>query len=343
MGFKDQASQDPSFFYAFQLDNEEQITNIFWADGRMRMDYELFGDIVTFDTTFATNKDHRPLGVFIGFNHYREQVIFGASLLYDETQASFDWVFSTFFEAHNFKKPTTVFTDQDISMGNAISVVMPEVLDVLGIKYILETYILKRWTRGVRDGCALEEDGLDVHRSGALDVSDRYRELWPDVVRLAHKASEFKDGYLIYKSKMKELRKEIKELRKKHYECTDHGCEPNGNKGVDKNAIESLVGNCLEPPQVSTWSNFDHDNVEKDMCGPRFTEMLSAGLDDTLLSSLSQGSNRAQFNGKKVMGEFNMLGSNHIQSGGERGERVFGDLNVLSSQTSTTLGSHIFK
>ncbi|KAK3036240.1 hypothetical protein RJ639_030782 [Escallonia herrerae] len=118
---------DSSFFYAFQLDNEEQITNIFWADGRMRMDYELFGDIVTFDTTFATNKDHRPLRVFIGFNHYREQVIFGASLLYDETQASFDWVFSTFLEAHNFKKPTTLFTDQDIAMGNALSVIMPEI------------------------------------------------------------------------------------------------------------------------------------------------------------------------------------------------------------------------
>ncbi|KAK2972543.1 hypothetical protein RJ640_014267 [Escallonia rubra] len=215
-----------------------------------------------------------------------------------------------------------------------------KVLDVLDIKYIPETYILKRWTRGARHGCALDEDGLDVHRSGALDVSGRYRELWPDAVRLAHKASEFKDGYLLYKTKMKELDKKIEELRKKHYECTDHGCEPNGHKGVDKNAIESLVGNCLEPPQVSTWSNFNHDNVEKDMCGPSFTEMLSAGLDDNLLSSLSQGLNCAQFNGKKVMGEFNMLGSNHIQSGGER---VFGDLNVLSSQTSTTLGSYIFK
>ncbi|KAK3035579.1 hypothetical protein RJ639_034784 [Escallonia herrerae] len=126
MSFKNQASQDPSFFNAFQLDNEEQITNIFWADGRMRMDYELFGYIVTFDTTFATNKDHRPLGVFIGFNHYTEQVIFGASLLYDETQASFDWVFNTFLEAHKFKKPITLFNDQDIAMGNAVRVVMPE-------------------------------------------------------------------------------------------------------------------------------------------------------------------------------------------------------------------------
>ncbi|KAK2983685.1 hypothetical protein RJ640_023219 [Escallonia rubra] len=144
--------------------------------------------------------------------------------------------------AHNFKKPTTLFTDQDIAMGNAISVVMPKVLDVLGIKYIPETYIFKGWTRGARDGCALDEDGLDVHRSGALDVSDWYRELWPDAVRLAHKASEFKDGYLLYKTKMKELDKEIEELRKKHYECMDHGCDPNANKGLDKNAIEVLLG-----------------------------------------------------------------------------------------------------
>ncbi|KAK2986754.1 hypothetical protein RJ640_010979 [Escallonia rubra] len=156
-----------------------------------------------------------------------------------------------------------------------------KVLDLLRIKYIFETY--------------------------SLDVSDRYRELWPDAVRLAHKASEFKDGYLFYKTRMKELDKEIEELRKKHDECTDHGYEPNGNKGVDKNAIESLVGNCLELPQVSTWSNFDHDNVEKDMYGPSFTEMLSAGFDDNLLSSLSQGSNRAQFNGKKVMGSSTCL------------------------------------
>ncbi|KAK2990917.1 hypothetical protein RJ640_028694 [Escallonia rubra] len=118
-----------------------------------------------------------------------------------------------------------------------------KVLDVLGVKYIPETYILKRWTRGARDGCALEDEGLDIHRSEGLNISDRYKELWPDAVRLAHKASEFKDGYILYKTRMKELDKEIEELRKKHYEFMDHGCELNGNDGVDKNAIESLIGN----------------------------------------------------------------------------------------------------
>ena len=41
---------NPSFQYAVQLDNVEQITNIFWADARMIIDYANFGDVVTFDT-----------------------------------------------------------------------------------------------------------------------------------------------------------------------------------------------------------------------------------------------------------------------------------------------------
>jgi hypothetical protein len=37
-----------------QLDCEEQITNIFWSDAKMCIDYAHFGDVVTFDTTFDT-------------------------------------------------------------------------------------------------------------------------------------------------------------------------------------------------------------------------------------------------------------------------------------------------
>jgi len=61
-----------------------------------------------------------------GFNHYRGSVIFGAALMYDETKESFRWLFDTFFQAHNNKKPKTVFTDQDQSMARAVANVMPE-------------------------------------------------------------------------------------------------------------------------------------------------------------------------------------------------------------------------
>jgi len=74
--FQDKISENPSFHYALQLDVEEYITNIFWADAKMIIDYAHFGDVVTFDTTFGTNKEYRPFGVFVGFNQYRETVIF---------------------------------------------------------------------------------------------------------------------------------------------------------------------------------------------------------------------------------------------------------------------------
>ena len=81
------------------MDNEELITNIFWVDAKMIINYAHFGDGFGFDTTFGTNKEFRPLAMFIGFNHHREMVIFGAALLYDETAESFKWLFESFLNA----------------------------------------------------------------------------------------------------------------------------------------------------------------------------------------------------------------------------------------------------
>ena len=103
--FHDKIIENPSFRYALQLDCEEHITNIFWADPKMILDYANFGDVVTFDTTFGTNKEYRPFGVFLGLNQFRETTIFCVVLLSDETEASFTWLFETFLAAHNGKQP----------------------------------------------------------------------------------------------------------------------------------------------------------------------------------------------------------------------------------------------
>jgi zinc finger SWIM domain-containing protein 3 len=67
----------------------------------MLTDYAYFGDVVSFVyTTFGTNRESRPFGVFVGFNQFRETVVFGVVLLYDETFESFKWLFETFLKAH---------------------------------------------------------------------------------------------------------------------------------------------------------------------------------------------------------------------------------------------------
>ncbi|XP_042499820.1 protein FAR1-RELATED SEQUENCE 5-like [Macadamia integrifolia] len=91
--FVTQTKNNLSFTYSFQLNSEEQITNIFWADPKMIIDYAHFGDVISFDTTFCTNKECRSFGLFAGFNHHRGCTVFGAAFLCDETVESFEWLF----------------------------------------------------------------------------------------------------------------------------------------------------------------------------------------------------------------------------------------------------------
>ncbi|CAL1395447.1 unnamed protein product [Linum trigynum] len=123
--FKSEASMDPAFFYEIQVDINEEIASIFWADGCMRMDYFYFGDTISFDTTYRTNKNARPLALFVGFNNYRETCVFGAALLYDETSATFDWLFKQFLICMNGKEPGAVFTDQAAAIAAGIRTALP--------------------------------------------------------------------------------------------------------------------------------------------------------------------------------------------------------------------------
>ncbi|XP_058085585.1 protein FAR1-RELATED SEQUENCE 5-like [Magnolia sinica] len=118
--FKTKQVEDPKFFYSIQIDSEDRITNIFWADGRMILDYDRFGNVICFDTTYKTNENGRPFAPFLGVNHHRQTIFFGAALLYDETIDSFRWLFKTFCDTMSGKMPQTILTDQDKAMSSAI-------------------------------------------------------------------------------------------------------------------------------------------------------------------------------------------------------------------------------
>lgn len=89
--FQRKLVEDPTSYRAYQLDADDRITNVFWADARLLIDYEYFGDVVSLDSTYCTDCSHRPLAVFSRFNHHRGAVIFRAALLYDETTESYKW------------------------------------------------------------------------------------------------------------------------------------------------------------------------------------------------------------------------------------------------------------
>ena len=93
-----------------QLDESDRVKNIFWANASCRGAYQDFGDCVTFDTTYKTNKYHMPLGVFVGTNNHFQATIFAFSLIRDEDADSFRWLFKTFLKCMRGKAPTCILT-----------------------------------------------------------------------------------------------------------------------------------------------------------------------------------------------------------------------------------------
>jgi zinc finger SWIM domain-containing protein 3 len=99
------------------------VANFFWADGQSILDYKCFGDVVSFDTTFQTNKFEMPFALIT--NHHKQTIIFGCALMFNETIPSFVWLFESFLQAMSRKQPSTIFTDQDAAMAATIAHVFP--------------------------------------------------------------------------------------------------------------------------------------------------------------------------------------------------------------------------
>ena len=97
--FKSKHAEDPMFFYTVQVDQENRMTKFFWRDGRPRVDYYCFGNVVVFDTTYHTNKYNLICAPFVGVNHHWQNVMFGCTFLLDETTDSFKWLFKSFLNS----------------------------------------------------------------------------------------------------------------------------------------------------------------------------------------------------------------------------------------------------
>ncbi|KAH1081409.1 hypothetical protein J1N35_021170 [Gossypium stocksii] len=65
--FKYKQAEDSIFFYSMQVDQNNRLANFFWRDGRSKLDYDCFGDVLVFDTIYRTNKYNLVI------QHYEEK------------------------------------------------------------------------------------------------------------------------------------------------------------------------------------------------------------------------------------------------------------------------------
>ncbi|XP_074356005.1 protein FAR1-RELATED SEQUENCE 5-like [Apium graveolens] len=120
-----QKQSDGNFFYRVDVDEENRVRGLVWVDPRSLNAYKNFRDVVTFDSTYQTNRYDMPFIPITGVNHHYQNILFGFALIRDEKETSYRWVLKTWLEAVDNKPPITIITEQDIALSNAIIEVMP--------------------------------------------------------------------------------------------------------------------------------------------------------------------------------------------------------------------------
>jgi hypothetical protein len=81
---------------------------------------DLYGDCVSFDTTYKTNKYNLSFTPFVGVTGHGNNCLFACAILQNETADTFRWLFVTFLECMGGRQPKTIITDQCVPMKQAI-------------------------------------------------------------------------------------------------------------------------------------------------------------------------------------------------------------------------------
>ncbi|XP_019164372.1 PREDICTED: protein FAR1-RELATED SEQUENCE 5-like [Ipomoea nil] len=113
-----------AFYYKHDIDEDDQLRRVFWADPVARRNHMFFGDIISFDATYSTNRYKMVFVPFTGVDNHKRCVTFGAALITKEDVVSYVWVLERYKEAMG-DAPSCFVTDQDLAMRIALEQVYP--------------------------------------------------------------------------------------------------------------------------------------------------------------------------------------------------------------------------
>ncbi|RYR28018.1 hypothetical protein Ahy_B01g052118 [Arachis hypogaea] len=130
--------KNQNFFFVLELEEDQSIKLAFWADARSRAAFEYFGDVISFDTTYNTNRYNLVCGSFVEVNHHNQSTLLGCSLMKNEEIESFKWLFQCWLRCMGGNAPKGFLTDQCASMKRALQACMPTTIHRWCIWHIMK-------------------------------------------------------------------------------------------------------------------------------------------------------------------------------------------------------------
>ncbi|XP_019166937.1 PREDICTED: protein FAR1-RELATED SEQUENCE 5-like [Ipomoea nil] len=128
---------EPDFYFDFDLNEDMELCKLFWADTISRKNYACFGDVMSFDATYSTNRYKLVFVPFTGVDNHKQSITFGAGLIAREDVESYEWLLKNFKTAMGYT-PRCVITDQDPALKVAIPNIMPETRHRFCMWHIME-------------------------------------------------------------------------------------------------------------------------------------------------------------------------------------------------------------
>ncbi|XP_042503475.1 protein FAR1-RELATED SEQUENCE 5-like isoform X2 [Macadamia integrifolia] len=177
--FRHMQAENPSFFYAIQGKEKDQLSNFFWADARSREDFGYFGDVIYLDTIYGANKYGRPFAPIVGVNHHLQTVLFGCTILLNETEDSFAWLLKTLLKAMHGHHPVAIITNPNVALTKAIERVLPRTHHRLCLWHIFQNA-----TKHLNNLYKIEDDFLTDFKKCLYESrwSDEFESRWSSLL-----------------------------------------------------------------------------------------------------------------------------------------------------------------
>ncbi|XP_057760575.1 protein FAR-RED IMPAIRED RESPONSE 1-like [Arachis stenosperma] len=164
--------KNQNFFFELELEDDQLIKLAFWADARSRAAFEYFRDVISFDTTYNTNRYNLVCGSFVGVNHHGQSILLGCALMKNEEIESFEWLFQCWLRCMGRNAPKGFLTDQCASMKRAIKACMPTTIHCWCIWHITKKIPSK--LNGYKGHAEIEQElSQVVWNSHSKDSFDR--------------------------------------------------------------------------------------------------------------------------------------------------------------------------
>ncbi|XP_062165011.1 protein FAR1-RELATED SEQUENCE 5-like [Alnus glutinosa] len=185
--FNRMQKQNDGFYFVMDVDDDCRLRNVFWAHARSRAVSEFFGDIITFDTTYLTNRYDMPFAHFVDEGVIPTYQVIEVGVINRNKK---DVSHCVYYNEENEEEvevqcTCALFETRGILCRHAISVLLSKKVETLAPRFFL-----MRWRKDLRRTYTLFKSNYD--NFGNNSDNKRYDNLSKNLEKLASLGSKGK-------------------------------------------------------------------------------------------------------------------------------------------------------